>query len=317
VKRSERLLHQISTNLREKQHVEWIGVRFAEKSRQYLKKKRFRELVRAMNKTGPNERFSIEDFACGKVYPTESFFKEYEENHGIKTCGVCLILRSKQWKTIKDKIGQYSWAGGIYKSPAEFSDYSTNHFPIQHTGIILTDNTSETTIEHECLHADIEAYSQNYDSLTRWETSGYTNTNILHKAEGDYLTELSAYRDELSGNLEQIMRDLQEDYIPETLNFLDKTLKYVKRSRIEKILEELKNKIPTAAQATTFLVSLLPDNMLTPVMFSFGPTLEKMSNGRYHSPLNDLINFAELIEEKEITKDQIRKKLNTKGYLLR
>lgn len=308
----DRLIEQIYTNLNDMNAME-ITIRSAQKTRDYINENGFSLLVDILNQSGYYKKISYDIFQDAVLYPNTKFLKWYNAKHGIESVGTgCIVKGKKKWKELKSALREKElWSMALTLFPSEFLYNRT--LPLYRTGFILDGGIGQTGKEHEMLHADHNCYSNVYCELMSWENRKHSDENILFKKEADFADEIISYRNKLRYDKNWVIWGLISDYFRADVNWIKKTTG-MKKTTIKKAMMPLKVKVPNAVASTICLMDKLPNKVLTPLLFSVGPTLRAVRRGNLSSSLDDITAWADLVDSGRIKKKDLYKILREKGY---
>lgn len=309
----ERLLDQLYLNINDKVEMEPIIIS-SQKARSYIEEKGFNLVVDILNRDSTKKRVKYELFDNAVPSHSFEFLRWYKSKHGFDPIGIGCVMKSKDgWKEFKKALNQDEpWSEAITLPPTDFS-YNPQ-VPLHKIGLIIYgESPSEKTKEHEMLHADQNCYSNVHSEITSWGRKSYGREEILFKQEAEILSEVSSYRTDLKRDKKWVIDALLRDYYTYNTIWIRRNTG-MKKEKVVKAMSPLKVKIPQAVEAVNYLMARLQPRLLTPILFSVGPTRRDVHKDELYSSFEDIILWAELMDLGKVKKCRIRKILKEKGY---
>ncbi len=317
-----RLLYQLRHNLIPKSETQQIKD-YSDEAKDIIRREGFGEVVKSFNysTTIGYDKFCLEDFENAELFPDDEFAMQYQNKHTIYPVGIGAIVPIEQWRQTSRKIKMNlsdETDGSVFGSIA--SRDSRVHLDEICFMILSRGRKLSITKEHELIHVDNNVYSTNDRILGRFNQGiRFEGTYIQDRVENRIKKELIAYRNELVGETEDMIVFLSDillgSYVNNLVSYISNPI--VRRATaivLNYKLRPLKLKIKSATEAMEYLTKEIPSKLLTPLLFSIGPTLEEIERGKRISTLNDVVRLADAYSKKELKAEQIFEEIKNKGY---
>jgi hypothetical protein len=325
-----RFLYELSNNLKSKADVDRL-VETSQRIRTTITERGFKELIADINRNRQHivgcEPYPAGFFDNSKLMPDPKSSYEYKRKHTVQPTGIGVVLGSNKGGLAPGGRG----GDGLVIAGREMKGSTLGLDQIGF--IILTPGDGwKARAEHELLHIDNYSYSNNHALLRDFpDNYKFSTGSFLLRVENAIKGELMAYRGELVGRTARVRDDIIKGTVVQAIyritDYLART-DYGDKSQAEQAaviphlqqrlahsMAPLVSKLNASVQAMEFLAEA-PSRVITPALFSIGPTVEEIERGMIPSVLDEIVALAEVLDSGELTLDQISEGIRQKGHTI-
>lgn len=315
----ERLFHCIERNLKQKEEVLELYARLFDGMREASLKRDFsQDVVSALNAYKGKDVLKQEDIGQYEPLHVENNSINFEKKHGIKSFLFGIKVGDEKWKHIKKKMGWQKWAEGFFIPAGHFTSVLNYELMFCTFGLVI--GNSHALYEHEALHACRQIYSANCYFIDGYGSSLMNPGNELKaRCEYTFVDEMHCYLND-NRSFNETARLLKGDYWDSEKEAIFSIIvgsgleKIKKKGLVKKAIKPVWREIECTIRASHVLKNRLAPEVLTPLFYSLGPTIDEIRNKNFPSIFADIRLWAELLERDVVRQGMIRAELQKKGY---
>ncbi|MBU2637341.1 MAG: hypothetical protein KJ955_00015 [Nanoarchaeota archaeon] len=253
---------------------------------------------------------------------TKEAIDRYELKYGIRTFMFAIHVPNMNWRRLLKKLDIPGWAGGIYLPAGRFNGFYQAPWHFSSFGLEIMQDKS--CLEHEALHCDRRVYSANCNEISGFDANpDYKNEKLITKVQMSFVDEMLCYihdgKSQIS--LKKLLKGKywgrEIDFIVSRFKGLNQEDKRKKSKEIEKKINPVKLAIPDAVRAAHALKYMLPPDILTPLFYSLGPTIEEIKAKQFRPPFEDIKLWADALGNGRIKPETVLEQLQKRGYCTR
>ncbi|HII15777.1 MAG TPA: hypothetical protein HA362_05700 [Nanoarchaeota archaeon] len=323
----ERLFHCLEANLRDRDEVIAQHGKHIDEMRAYSFGPVVTEaLATALNiyrrnyfVNGRHDFVVPDDISPCSLFHTEVNISYYEKVYGLKTFMFAICIPEGKWGPLKAKMELESWAGAFYLPASRF--YGFFHRPLLFSvyGLELVCNSH--ALYHEALHCDRRMYSANPLFMDSFNVNpDYARAELAAKLETGLVDEILCHLCDgrPKGSIKRLMTGKYMKRMFHNILQLYKDLKdgplQKNREDTGRILSGIKSRTRAAVRASSYLRQRLPPEILVPLFYSLGPTMEEIAKKEFRPPFEDILLWAKLLDEDKLRPEAIRMQLQKRHY---
>lgn len=317
----ERLFHCLENNLYYKDEIiQRYGKLFDYTRDLSLKQDFSSEFADVLNKYHGSSKLKENDFSGYTPMHIENNYAPFEKKHGIRSFLFGIVLPEKKWKKLLKKLDWQRWAGGMFIPAGNFRKCANTSLNYQTFGFTL--GNGQGVYEHEALHACRQLYSRNCFLIDGYGAEiNYGLDELMARCEYTFIDEMHAYVSTGWG-LKDMAKTLNTKYWHSEIKTINSLVKGVwpisipQKNKFKKAVNPVFEGLVSTIKSCFYLKQRLSPDILTPLFYSLGPTINEIREKEFLSIFADIRLWAELLEKDAVRPNLIMSELRNKGYCM-
>ncbi|MFH1065035.1 MAG: hypothetical protein V1734_00835 [Nanoarchaeota archaeon] len=317
----ERLFHCLRNNLYYKDEIiQRYGKLFDYTRYLSLKQDFSSEFADVLNKYHGGSKLKENDFSGYIPMHVENNYAPFGQKHGIMSFLFGIVLSEKKWKKLLKKLDWQKWAGGMFVPAGHFRKCANTSLNYQTFGFAL--GSGYGVYEHEALHACRQLYSRNCFLIDGYGNEiNYGFDELRARCEYTFIDEMCAYVGTGWG-MAHMVKTLKTKYWNSEIKTICSLVNnkwpasIIKKKTLKNAVRPVLRGLVSTIESCFYLKQRLSPDILTPLFYSLGPTINEIMGKEFCSVFADIRLWAELLEKDVVRPNLIMSELRNKGYCM-